>query len=1456
MAWTDLYNKYGKPLAQKVSTAANNFIAGDNAFTRGLDTVSQSPISPIGEKGYFNSQIIQPVTSGIKTVQGNGSFGDKVFGGLDVARGVYNATPLGVAQNAAISGVSSGIENVRNYRAGNGAPMVNPVQAFNENQQLSKGLGVTNPYGAGAIDIATNIASGNPRGIYAGVKNLRNVSTAEGILAKAKVIGKTAALFGASDSPTTNLTQDFQEIGGGIRRAVSPITNKFSELQAARTNPRIRTLVNAAYDTAQEVPLTQGRTAVGEYAQKPNVRMMGEPVSSISAERPVDTHNFTPEGFQQAIDTKTPLHLANDPYGNLEGSKQISAVTDRETGKVLSIAANDPELEAALSRSNKRISLSPKNAMGGFAGVEVSTDENGNQKVGFNPTKAALGVAGTTIANRGGGRNFNFAKNVVREAGEDIPAFLHRTMPDYSSAVQDAALIRNKIDGFVQNKLTSPLQPSEVSTLNRLISTAEKKGSDLVGVLKKGTNADVQLEALANHFNDARFSLGSSVSDLKAAMSQHFGDPQEISAMKRYASAGEAEAKQIESKYKKFESFYNKGGKAGAPGEAIPPPQYQGTPREARIQQNFERAAEVGDFGTNSLKGVEKAKVYGFSIPENYLGKSEAGQKFVKMINNQREQAAGYAGRLSANIDKAFTGLSKTQRELATAVAEGRTVTDDPAVMKAVDAWRQVAQQIAGHASDSGLEISHMGQKTPFTPRENYVPHMLKDGILDDAAKKEKAIQSLLQSGQAKTYQEAAGVLEKMKSFSKLSKNGNLERPRLADLPAEFYHQDLQKVAQNYIKGATNRLTQVDNFGKNADKAYSLIEEGRRAGLDPQYMEQLFKDTTQGRELGKGTRALLSFNRTRGLDFSFITNLTQGVNTATSYGTGRTMRAYTKALVDALPTGSHFSQDLATRSGALLSEGVLSEGTAMDKFSKIIMLPFKKVEELNRVAAANAGASYVKNISRQLMKDPESAKAIRALDRLGIDHQEILSRGLTADDILKGAYNASKNTQFTTDPIDIPVGWQSDIGRIITQFKSFTVRQGQFVKNEVISEAKKGNIAPLARILTLGTLAGMAGQSARDKLQNKPEYTGPSNPLETAAGAVSKAFGDPVTGTAMQAYYTGKTLSNPNKDSAAKFGAIAGMVAGPSASILATGSASNPGILNAASESQKIDDRNKLIDEGRYRGEQKDDPSRPYKLFGSRQVPFGDIAANSLYLKDYENKGYMSKLITAVRSGDDSAVNQILQEGYSDKNRASALSKAIEYAGSGSQVSNASMSGGGSDSTLGEVPQSVFGDTSSSTSGTGAYDSSYSSYKKILGLNLSDNEKIKLFNKSKINFGLYELRRQAEKSNKVSQAQYDLDSVDLKDQEDLGGWLDATDKEITRLKRNQKMFDPETEMGDILSAEKKIHSLTTNANKYIEYGGFTKPKKPKKAKMPKSTQATSSSRGGGGSVSLIKAKRL
>lgn len=1455
MSWNDLYQKYGKPIAQKVSTAATNFIAGDNVFTKGLDAVSQNPASPIGEKGYFNSQVIQPYKSSITKLNSaidHRSLGDAAGGVADAFTGIYNATPLGIAQNAAISAASSGIENYRNYRADNGAPTVNPVTAFNQNQQLSKGLGVTNPYAAGAIDLATNFATGvNPKAFYGGVKNLGNLSKTAGFLENARVIGKSAGMITKPEAKTTDLTLDFSKIGGGLQRAIAPVTNKFAEIQAMRNNPRIRTLVNAAYDTADESNFVQGRTAAGEYAVKPQVTVMGQPADSVSFDRPTEVHNFTPEGFDEAIKSNTPLHLANDPNGNMAGSRQIQATVDKETGKVLSIGANDPQLEAALSRSGRRISGNAANAMGGFMGVQQ--DENGN--ISIDPTKAALGVAGTTIARSAAGRNFKFPTNVVREVGEDVGSFLSRTMPEYKSAIEDSVLIKNKLETLIQNKLTSPLEPSEVSSLKKLVSAAEKKGTDLVGMLKPGDKADVQLEMLANHFQDPRFNLSTTPSELRAAFAQHFGDAGEVTAMKRYVSASQAEAKQIESKYKKFEGFYNRGGKPGmSPGEAVPEPLRPGTPKEERIQLNRERAAEMGDFGTKTLSGAEKAKVYGFSIPENYLSKNPVGKKFVDMINGQRENAAMYAGKLTANIDKAFTGLSKTQRELATAVAEGRTVTDDPAVMKAVEAWKTVASQIAGHATDSALEISHMGQKTPFAPRENYVPHMLKDGVLDDAKMKEKAISNLIASGQAKTYQEAAGVLEQMKKFSKLSKNGNLERPRLADLPAEFYHQDLQKVAQNYIKGATNRLTQVDSYGKNADKAYQLIEEGRRAGLDPQYMEQLFKDTTQGRELAKGTKALLAFNRARGLDFSFITNLTQGANTATSYGTGRTLRAYTKAIVDALPNGSGFSQDLATRSGALLAEGVLSEGTAMDKFSKVIMLPFKKVEELNRVAASNAGASYVKNLSRQLMKDPESAKAIRGLERLGINHQDILERGLTADDILKGAYKASKNTQFVTDPIDIPVGWQGDIGRILTQFKSFTVRQGQFIKSEVISEAKKGNVAPLFRILTLGTLAGMAGQNARDRIQNKPEYTGASNPLETAAGAVSKALGDPVTGTAMQAYYTGKTLANPNKDAAAKFGAIAGAVAGPSASILATGSSTNPGILNAASESQKIADRNKLIDEGRYRGEQKDDPNRPYELFGARQVPFGDVAANSFLLKDYGNKGYMSQLITAIKSGDQAEADKILQDNYSEKNRASAYSQALKYASS----DNSSPAVDTSVSDSGTGTSSIFGESNTSPDGSTVYDSSYGSYKKILGLNVSDNEKIKLFKKSKIDFGKYELRREGEKSNKVSEAQYSLDSTDLKDQEDLKGWLDSTDQEITRLKRSQKLLDPETEMDSIISTEKKIHSLTRNANKYLEYGGFDKPKKPKKPKKAKAAQSVqaTSTRSGSGTITLSKPRRL
>lgn len=183
------------------------------------------------------------------------------------------------------------------------------------------------------------------------------------------------------------------------------------------------------------------------------------------------------------------------------------------------------------------------------------------------------------------------------------------------------------------------------------------------------------------------------------------------------------------------------------------------------------------------------------------------------------------------------------------------------------------------------------------------------------------------------------------------------------------------------------------------------------------------------------------FRYSLGLNFSSaIKNLTQGVNTYAKLGEKYTTKGYVKLLT----RGSHQE---------LVDTGVLGQDMVQDKVlsstkkwlqraDKSLFLAFELAEKVNR------GAAYF------------GAKA-KALD-LGMDEIKAIEY----------AKKMVRDTQFQFGSIDTPVGLNSDIVKVLTQFMSYGVKQTEFAA-EAISNKEWGGIiryivASMAIVYALG----------------------------------------------------------------------------------------------------------------------------------------------------------------------------------------------------------------------------------------------------------------------------------------------------------------------------------------------------------------------------------------------------
>lgn len=206
-----------QPIEQHVVHPFVQYIGDQGKYIQqnGLQNAANqvAPIANSFAGRYVQNQVVDPITQSIANYQVNPSLDTAAGIVTHGARGLFDATPLGVASNAAIAGVSSTAEALRTGQA-------DPGQNFANAQQLSTGLGITNPYAAILIDFLAGTATLNPEGGAAAIGRIGNISrdasTAENI---SNVFGAGKNLFLGTDRQP-----------GGLR-------NNLSSEENIRSNP-------------------------------------------------------------------------------------------------------------------------------------------------------------------------------------------------------------------------------------------------------------------------------------------------------------------------------------------------------------------------------------------------------------------------------------------------------------------------------------------------------------------------------------------------------------------------------------------------------------------------------------------------------------------------------------------------------------------------------------------------------------------------------------------------------------------------------------------------------------------------------------------------------------------------------------------------------------------------------------------------------------------------------------------------------------------------------------------------------------------------------------------------------------------------------------------------------------------------------------------------------------------
>lgn len=510
----------------------------------------------------------------------------------------------------------------------------------------------------------------------------------------------------------------------------------------------------------------------------------------------------------------------------------------------------------------------------------------------------------------------------------------------------------------------------------------------------------------------------------------------------------------------------------------------QEIPSSNQSRTSTSSIAELPTFDTNKVKYRDKAFRSTRSIIER---QGNAGKQLADSLQGARDTQEIYLGQLQ----KAMPTVTKIARGKAIGknswnnkdyenfvdATQGLAAPKNPTIAKAVEEWQSVHPQIRQRAVDAGLDVGDLGP--------NYYPHFINyDEVFKNKNTYNQAINHLVQTGQAKTPEEAIQLLGYARDTSRNREFGNLEASRLIDLPN---YDKTPNSLINYLNGSTKRIAHTETFGAKDENALKLINKIGLEGGDTEAAKNAFDIAVGARKYNptseKISGSIRKYLTTTRLGLGALTNVSQNVNTGIVTGHLRTMGAMLKQLD---PKTRSFVGDTGVISDALLNDLKTQYGyesfanKVLGKAVNKVTAPFfGSVERFNRAVSATAGRDYALRLAQ---KGDEST-----LRKLGVTG-DIQGKTLSEAQQIQAARKIVEKTQFKVDPQDLP-GWaDSPGGKLVSQFRTFSYAQGKFVSNEILKPAAKGNLVPLARLLASLPL-GYALYETRRAIDGRPEET-------------------------------------------------------------------------------------------------------------------------------------------------------------------------------------------------------------------------------------------------------------------------------------------------------------------------------------------------------------------------------
>lgn len=542
-----------------------------------------------------------------------------------------------------------------------------------------------------------------------------------------------------------------------------------------------------------------------------------------------------------------------------------------------------------------------------------------------------------------------------------------------------------------------------------------------------------------------------------------------------------------------------------------------------------------------------------------------AGREVSRRVQETESQAQRWYGHHVDPIVRAAKKLSPTEAE------NFREVVEEGAqpLTQRVEALRRQYDRVFGPTGvipeEAGrrnmIVMDREGEARMFQARRNFFPHEFSPEIVKEIRERgpayDRAVKHLLDTGQAHDAETAGVMLAERFNFKRTTLGdriflmdpdrfvGGLERARDIDLP-DYIRDPATAIAARGMK-VSRRFSELDHYGRldaeigspggyidpltnEAVPAHGLLgriqkERGREEAV---HAASLFQQALGHQEYtphlaGKQAvaRAVTSFEAFTKLPMAAIANASQFAQVAAR--TNLTTAA--KGLAGSVTrTGRDAARDLGVISDLSLRqlyEDMTGRQTLGGRAMRVALGPFNVVEKWDRIVGANAGLSWARTLEQRLAQLGEGRGRewmTRELERLNFAPDEIRqtlgARALTEEQRGRVAWAITDQTQFLGRRYRRSEFFNTPLGSVVGQFKTFAVNAGRMLKQNVLDEARHGNFAPLARVAVLFPLVGEGVQDVKAILRGSER---PDHPLARALDNVMAVGGLGLTADLMQA---------------------------------------------------------------------------------------------------------------------------------------------------------------------------------------------------------------------------------------------------------------------------------------------------------------------------------------------------